>query len=63
MIKRALAFASIGAAKVAARRAWESESYTESAISAAEAGLWAESAKNLLEGALKKAPQPNKKGK
>ena len=49
MLKRALGYASIGAAKVAAKRAWESESYVESAISAAEAGMWAESAKNLLE--------------
>lgn len=46
--KRALGYACIGAAKVAAKRAWESDSYVESAISAAEAGMWAESAKNLL---------------
>ena len=55
MLKRALGYASIGAAKVAAKRAWESESYLESAISAAEAGMWAESAKNLLEGELMEA--------
>ena len=47
-LKRALGYASLGAAKVAAKRVWESDSYVESAISAAEAGMWAESAKNLL---------------
>ena len=47
-IKRILGYASIGAAKVAAKRAWESEEYIESSISAAEAGMWAETAKNLL---------------
>ena len=57
MLRRALGYASIGAAKVAAKRAWESESYLESAISAAEAGMWAESAKNLLEGELKGAKE------
>jgi len=50
IIKRSLAYASIGAAKVAAKRAWNSEDYVESSISAAEAGMWAESAKNLLRG-------------
>ena len=48
IFKRALGYASLGAAKVAAKRAWESDSYVESSISAAEAGMWAESAKNLL---------------
>ena len=51
-LKRVLGYASLGAAKVAAKRAWESDSYVESAISAAEAGMWAESAKNLLESSV-----------
>ena len=38
----------MGAAKVAAKRAWESDSYVTSTLSAAEAGMWAEAAKNLL---------------
>jgi hypothetical protein len=43
-----LGYASLGAAKVAAKRAWESEDYVESALSASEAGIWAESAQILL---------------
>jgi hypothetical protein len=64
IIKRALGYASIGAAKVATKRAWESESYVESALSAAEAGMWAESAKNLLSSEIKKfIPQTPQSGK
>ena len=48
IIRRALAYGSIGAGKVAARRAWESKDYAESILSSAEAGMWFESAKNLL---------------
>ena len=48
IIKRMLGYGSIGAAKVATKRAWESKSYIESSLSAAEAGMWAEAAKNLL---------------
>ena len=48
IIRRALAYGSIGAGKVAARRAWESKDYTTSILSSAEAGMWFESAKNLL---------------
>jgi hypothetical protein len=49
MIRRMLGYATIGVATVSARRAWESEDYLESALSAAETGLWAEAAGNLLE--------------
>ena len=59
LLRRALGYASIGAAKVAAKRAWESESYVESAISAAEAGMWAESANNLLQGEFNKEIKEN----
>ena len=45
---RILGYASIGAGKVAAKRAWESEDYLESAISAAEAGMWIEAGTDLL---------------
>ena len=48
IIRRALAYGSIGAGKVAARRAWESKDYTTSILSSAETGMWFESAKNLL---------------
>ena len=48
VLRRALGYASIGASKVAAKRAWKSENYVTSTLSAAEAGMWAESAKNLL---------------
>ncbi|MEW6664145.1 MAG: hypothetical protein AB1512_02845 [Thermodesulfobacteriota bacterium] len=48
VIRRMLGYATIGAATVSARRAWESDGYLESAISAAETGLWAEAARNLL---------------
>jgi hypothetical protein len=47
-LRRSLAYASLGAAKVAAKRAWESDSYVTSTLSAAEAGMWTEAAKNLL---------------
>ena len=50
IVKRAFGYGAVGAAKVAARRAWESKRYGKSALSAAEAGFWAESARNLLEG-------------
>jgi hypothetical protein len=50
IMKRIFGYSSIGAAKVAAKRAWESEDYLESALSAAEAGMWGEAARNLLEG-------------
>jgi hypothetical protein len=62
MIKRMLGYASLGAAKVAAKRAWKSESYVESTISAAEAGMWAESAKNLLYRGLVNNKGPKKDG-
>ncbi len=48
LIERLLGYASAGAGKVAARRAWESEGYIESALSAAEAGMWMEAAADLL---------------
>jgi hypothetical protein len=61
IMKRALGYASIGAAKVAAKRAWHSEDYLESSISAAEAGMWAEGAKNLLGDEIEKViPSPRK---
>jgi hypothetical protein len=49
ILKRILGYASIGAGKVAARRAWKSDGYIDSAMSSAEAGLWFEAATNLLE--------------
>ena len=50
IIRRMLGYATLGVATVSARRAWESEDYLESALSAAETGMWAEAARNLLEG-------------
>jgi hypothetical protein len=50
IVKRAFGYGAVGAAKVAARRAWESQRYGKSVLSGAEAGFWAESARNLLEG-------------
>ena len=62
-LRRSLAYASLGAAKVAAKRAWESDSYVTSTLSAAEAGMWAEAAKNLLgleiEEVLHEVPEGN----
>lgn len=52
VIRRMLGYATLGVASVSARRAWESENYLESALSAAETGMWAEAARNLLEGEL-----------
>lgn len=48
-LSRIVGYASLGAGKVAAKRAWESEEYVESALSAAEAGMWLEAARDLLE--------------
>ena len=50
LLRKGLGFATLGAAKVAAKRAWESEDYIESALSAAEAGFWADASMNWLEG-------------
>ena len=60
MFKRMLGYASLGAAKVAAKRALESDSYVESSLSAAEAGMWAESAKNILSSEFSKDKEPDK---
>jgi hypothetical protein len=49
ILRRVLGYATLGAASVSARRALESDEYLESALSAAETGLWAEAAANLLE--------------
>ena len=49
-LKKILGYASLGAAKVAAKRAWESEDYLESMISSVETGFWAEAGKNFLSG-------------
>ena len=49
ILRRMFGYATIGAAKVAGKRAWESEEYIESAMHAAEAGLWVEAARILLE--------------
>ena len=49
VLKRVLAYASLGAAKVAGEQALRSDEYIDSALSAAEAGLWVEAARNLLE--------------
>jgi hypothetical protein len=49
IMRRMLGYATIGAATVSARRALESDDYLESALSAVETGLWAETARNLLE--------------
>ena len=47
---RLLGYAGLGAGKVPARRAWESDDYIESARSAAEAGMWIEAVgRDLLE--------------
>ena len=48
IIRRALAYGSIGMAKETARRAWKSESLIDSAIFAAQTGMLSEAAKNLL---------------
>jgi hypothetical protein len=48
IMRRMLGYATIGAATVSARRALESDDYLESALSAVETGLWAETARNLL---------------
>ena len=48
MVRRILGYATIGAAKETARRAWKSESLVDSAVFAAQTGMLAEAAKNLL---------------
>ena len=50
LFRRLLGYASLGGAKVATRRAWESEDYMESMLSSVEAGAWLEASQNLLEG-------------
>ena len=48
MIRRMLGYATVGAAKETAKRAWKSESLVDSAVFAAQTGMLAEAAKNLL---------------
>jgi len=48
MVRRILGYATIGVAKESARRALESKSYIESGVFAAQTGVLAEAAKNLL---------------
>ena len=49
ILSRILGYGTLGAAKVSARRAWESDDYIESAITAAQAGVLLEAARDLLE--------------
>jgi hypothetical protein len=48
MIRRMLGYATVGATKETAKRAWKSESLVDSAVFAAQTGMLAEAAKNLL---------------
>jgi hypothetical protein len=48
MVRRILGYATIGVAKETARRAWKSESLVDSAVFAAQTGMLAEAANNLL---------------
>ncbi len=48
VLARILGYGTLGAAKVSARRAWESDDYVESALTAAQAGVLAEAARELL---------------
>lgn len=61
-LKKALGYASIGAAKVAGERALRSDDYLESMISAVEAGFWVEAGRNFLKREFDRKSSPSPSG-